>query len=62
VSTTISGTLVDTGRGQFRVAVADTDTASLAVARHVWDAKSTDAENETTLAQGSLDLRQEVVG
>jgi hypothetical protein len=42
------------GRGPFRVAVADSDTAALAVGRHVWDVKRTDADQETMLAQGSL--------
>lgn len=60
VSTTKSATLVDGPRGRFRVALASADTASLDVGRHVWDARRTDSGSETTLAEGTLDLRQEV--
>jgi hypothetical protein len=60
VSTTKSATIVDGPRGRFRVVLAAADTASLAVGRHVWDARRTDSGNKVTLAEGTLDLRQEV--
>lgn len=60
VSTTKSATIVDGPRGRFRVALAAADTSSLAVGRHVWDARRTDSGNKVTLAEGTLDLHQEV--
>lgn len=60
VSTTKSASIVDGPRGRFRVALASADTASLAVGRHVWDVRRTDSGNKDTLADGTLDLRQEV--
>jgi hypothetical protein len=60
VSTTKSATIVDGPRGRFRVVLASADTASLAVGRHVWDVRRTDSGGKTTLAEGTLDLRQEV--
>jgi hypothetical protein len=61
VSTTKSGTVVDGPRGRFRVSLASADTASLPVGRHVWDVRRTDSGSKDTLAEGTLDLRQEVV-
>jgi hypothetical protein len=56
----LSATIVDGPRGRFRVAIAAALTAGLAVGRYVWDARRTDSGNKTTLADGYLDLRQEV--
>jgi hypothetical protein len=53
-------TLVDGPRGRFRVAIASALTAGLAAGRYVWDCRRTDGGNKTTLADGYLDLRQEV--
>ena len=55
-----SATIVDGPRGRFRVNLASADTASLAVGRYVWDARRTDSGSKATLADGTLDLRQEV--
>lgn len=60
VSTTKSATIVDGPRGIFRVSLASADTSSLAVGRHVWDVRRTDSGEKVTLADGTLDLRQEV--
>ena len=55
-----SATIVDGPRGRFRVTIASADTSSLAVGRYVWDCRRTDAGNKATVADGSIDLRQEV--
>jgi hypothetical protein len=47
-------------RGQFSVTVASSLTATLPVGRYVWDCRRTDAGNKATLADGYLDLRQEI--
>jgi hypothetical protein len=60
VQLTKTASIVDGPRGKFRVTVASADTASLPVGRYVWDARRTDAGNKSTLADGNLDLRQEV--
>jgi hypothetical protein len=60
VELTKSATVTDGPRGRFRVTLAAADTASLAVGRHVWDARRTDSGHKTTLADGVLDLLQEV--
>jgi hypothetical protein len=56
----LTATIVDGPGGRFRVAIASGLTAGLAVGRYVWDARRIDAGNKTTLADGYLDLRQEV--
>jgi len=60
VSTTKSATIVDGPRGRFRVSLASADTASMAVGRQVWDVRRTDSGSKITLAEGTLELRQEV--
>jgi hypothetical protein len=55
-----TATIVDGPRGQFKVTVASGDTASLSVGRYVWDCRRTDSGNKATLADGYLDLKQEV--
>jgi hypothetical protein len=60
VLVTKSASIVDGPRGRFRVTLASADTATLAVGRYVWDARRTDSGNRATLADGTLDLRQEV--
>jgi len=60
VQVTKAATITDGPRGRFRVTLASADTASLAVGRYVWDARRTDSGNKATLADGTLDLRQEV--
>jgi hypothetical protein len=60
VQFTKSATIVDGPRGRFRVTIASADTSGLAVGRYVWDARRTDSGNKATLADGFLDLRQEV--
>jgi hypothetical protein len=60
VSTTLTASLTDAARGLFSVTIEDGDTVSLALGRHVWDCKRTNAGNEEVLAQGTLDLLQEV--
>lgn len=60
VSTTKSASIVDGPRGRFRVSLASADTSGLAVGRHVWDVRRTDSGSKDTLAEGTLDLRQEV--
>jgi hypothetical protein len=47
-----TATVVDGPRGRY--------TAGLAVGRYVWDARRTDAGSKATLADGFLDLAQEV--
>ncbi len=56
----LTAAIVDGPGGRFRVAIASGLTAGLAVGRYVWDARRIDAGNKTTLADGYLDLRQEV--
>jgi hypothetical protein len=56
----IAATIVDGSRGRFRVAIPSSATSSVAVGRYVWDVRRTDAGNRTTLADGYLDLRQEI--
>jgi hypothetical protein len=53
-------TIVDAGRGLFKVAIASADTSSLAVGRYVWDVRREDSGSKTTLADGYLTLKQEV--
>ena len=55
-----AGLLASPTRGRFRITIASADTASLAVGRYVWDCRRTDAGNKATVADGSIDLRQEV--
>jgi hypothetical protein len=57
---TKTATIVDGPRGQWKVVIANADTASLAVGRYVWDARRTDSGNKATLADGYIDLRQEI--
>jgi hypothetical protein len=56
----LSATIVNGPTGRFRVAIASALTTGLAVGRYVWDTRRTDSGNKTTLADGYLDLRQEV--
>jgi hypothetical protein len=56
----LAASIVNGPAGRFRVAVASGLTAGLVVGRYVWDVRRTDAGNRTTLADGYLDLRQEV--
>jgi hypothetical protein len=60
VQFTKGATIVDGPRGKWRVSIASADTASLAVGRYVWDARRTDGGSKATLADGFLDLKQEV--
>jgi hypothetical protein len=60
VQFTKAATIDDAGRGTFHFGVASADTASLAVGRYVWDVRRTDSGNKTTVADGNLDLAQEV--
>jgi hypothetical protein len=60
VEVTKTATVTDGPRGRFRVTLASADTAALAVGRHVWDVRRTDSGHKTTLADGVLDLLQEV--
>jgi hypothetical protein len=60
VQFTKSATITDGPRGKFRLTVAGGDTASLAVGRYVWDCRRTDSGSKATLADGTIDLRQEV--
>jgi hypothetical protein len=60
VQFTKTATILDGPRGRFRVTIANADTAALAVGRYVWDARRTDSGFKSTLADGTLDLRQEV--
>jgi hypothetical protein len=53
-------TLTIPTRGVFQVAIASADTSGLAVGRYVWDVRREDSGNKTTLADGYIDLRQEV--
>jgi hypothetical protein len=55
-----SATIVDGPRGLWKVTIANGDTIALAVGRYVWDARRTDSGNKSTLADGYIDLRQEV--
>ncbi len=56
----LTASIVNGPAGRFRVAIASALTASLAVGRYVWDVRRTDAGSKATLADGYLDLRQEV--
>jgi hypothetical protein len=60
VQFTKSATITDGPRGKFRVVVASADTAALAIGRYIWDCRRTDSGNKTTLADGHIDLKQEV--
>jgi hypothetical protein len=60
VSTTKTATIVDGPRGRFRISLASADTSGLTVGRQVWDVRRTDSGSKVTLAEGTLDLRQEV--
>jgi hypothetical protein len=60
VRVTKTATIDDTGRGTFHFAIANADTASLAVGRYVWDVRRTDSGSKSTVADGYLDLAQEV--
>ena len=60
VQFTRSASITDGPAGKFRVTIASGDTAALAVGRYVWDCRRTTAGSKTTLADGTLDLRQEV--
>jgi hypothetical protein len=60
VQLTKSATIVDGPSGKFQVTLASADTATLPVGRYVWDCRRTDSGNKATLADGYLDLRQEV--
>lgn len=60
VQVTKTATVTDGPRGRFRVSLASADTATLAPGRHVWDVRRTDNGSRATLADGFLDLRQEV--
>ena len=60
VQFTKTATMVDGPRGWFRVSIASADTASLTAGRYVWDCRRTDSGSKATLADGYLELRQEV--
>jgi hypothetical protein len=60
VQFTKSATITSGPEGRFRVTIASADTSGLAVGRYVWDARRTDSGNKATLADGTLELRQEV--
>lgn len=60
VQFTKTATIIDGPRGQWQVTIANADTASLAVGRYVWDARRTDSGARSTLADGYIDLRQEI--
>lgn len=60
VQFTKSATITDGPRGRFTFTLAAADTASLAVGRYSFDVRRTDSGNKATLADGVLDLRQEV--
>ena len=53
-------TLVDAGRGVFEVTIASANTSSLTAGRYMWDVRRTTSGSKTTLADGYLDLKQEV--
>jgi hypothetical protein len=60
VQFTKTASIIDGPSGKFRVTIASVDTATLAVGRYVWDCRRTTAGSKATLADGILDLRQEV--
>jgi hypothetical protein len=60
VQFTKSATIVDGPRGKFKVTIANADTSALTVGRYSYDVRRTDSGNKATLADGVLDLRQEV--
>jgi hypothetical protein len=60
VQFTRTASIVNGPRGHFRVTIPSSDTSALAVGRYVWDARRTDSGSKTTLADGYLDLKQEV--
>jgi hypothetical protein len=60
VQFTKSATIIDGPRGRFQFTLASADTASLAVGRYSYDVRRTDSGSKATLADGVLDLRQEV--
>jgi hypothetical protein len=61
VQFTKSATIVDGPRGKFKFTLASADTSSLTVGRYSYDVRRTDSGSKATLADGVLDLRQEVV-
>ena len=61
VQFTKTPTITDGPRGEFQVAIASADTSALTVGRYVWDVRRTDSGSKTTLADGWIDLRREVV-
>lgn len=60
VQFTKAATVLDGPRGRFQFTLAAADTAALAVGRYVWDVRRTDSGLKATLADGVLDLLQEV--
>jgi hypothetical protein len=60
VRVTKTATIDDAGRGTFHFTVASADTAGLTVGRYVWDVRRTDSGSKSTVADGYLDLAQEV--
>jgi hypothetical protein len=56
----VAATIVDGPRGKFRFTIPSGLTSSLPVGRYVWDCRRTDLGMKTTLADGYLDLRQEI--
>ncbi len=60
IAITISASITDGPRGRFQVVIPSASTASLTVGRYVWDCRREDSGNKSTLADGYLDLKQEV--
>jgi hypothetical protein len=60
VQVTKTATILDGPRGIFQVSIQSADTSSLSVGRYVWDCRRIDSGNRATLADGYLDLKQEV--
>jgi hypothetical protein len=56
----ITATVTDGPRGKFQFTIASGLTKGLAVGRYVWDVRRTDLGKKATLADGYLDLKQEI--
>lgn len=53
-------TITDGPRGKFKVTIAKANTDGLTAGRYVWDVRRTDSGSYATVADGFIDLKQEV--
>lgn len=61
VQFTKAGTVTSGSAGTFTMTIDSADTAALTVGGYKWDVRRTDTGAKATLANGELDLKQEIV-